>query len=91
MYRFCGLRLGPNLGMRPAADKKFYLRLTVQKMHTFVLFTEKYLRPCGCSDTNVTAAVNCANQSEITDIEIIEIIVCNKKIYLLVTNVFTRS
>ena len=91
MYRFCGLRLGPNLGMRPAADKKFYLRLTVQKMHTFVLFTEKYLRPCGCSGTNVTAAVNCANQSEITDIEIIEIIVCNKKIYLLVTNVFTRS
>ena len=29
MYRICGLPLGPNFGVRSAADKNYYLRLTV--------------------------------------------------------------
>ena len=29
MYRIFGLRLGLNFGVRPAAGKNFYLRLTV--------------------------------------------------------------
>lgn len=32
MYRVYGLWLVPNLGMRPRSDKKFYLRLLVEKV-----------------------------------------------------------
>ena len=39
----CGLWLGTNIGVWPATDKKFYVRLTFAKMHAFVVFTEKYL------------------------------------------------
>ena len=37
MYRASGLRLCPNFGMRLTTDRNFYLRLTVEKMHVFVL------------------------------------------------------
>ena len=40
MYSVCALLLGPNFGVRLMADKKFYLRLTVEKMHALVVFTE---------------------------------------------------
>ena len=78
MYRVCGLRLGPNLGVQLTDEKKNYLRLMGGKMHAFAVFTDKYLRPYGCPDTNFTAAVKCTNlkpkiQSEIIEIEIIEI------------------
>ena len=74
MYRVCGLRLGPNIGV---AKKKFYLWLTPDEMHVFAVFTEKNLRSYGCSGTNFTTAVNCTNpnteiQSEIIETEIIE-------------------
>ena len=46
MYRVFGLRLGPNFGVWPMADKKFIL-------------TKKYLRLYGSGDTNYTAATNC--------------------------------
>ena len=77
MYKLCGLRIGPNIGVGPVIDKKFYLRLAADKRHSFAVSAAKYLRPCGCSGTNFTAMVNCTNpyteiQNEITDIEIIE-------------------
>ena len=64
--------------MWPAGGIKLYLRLTVEKMHTFATFTEKYLRSYGCLDTSFTAAVKFADpqikiQSQISEIEIIEI------------------
>ena len=40
MFRVCGLRLGTNFGAWPAADKNFYLRLTVEKIRTIAVFTE---------------------------------------------------
>ena len=61
-YRVYGLRLGPNFGVRPVADKNFYLRLTVEKMHALVVFTEKSLPPYDCSGTNFTTVVNCTVQ-----------------------------
>ena len=61
MYRVCALRLDPNLGVRPAAEKNFFFRLTVEKMCGFPVFTDKYLRSYSCSGTNFTAAVNCTN------------------------------
>ena len=36
----CGLRLGTNFGARLVADKNFYLRLTVAKIHAFVVSTD---------------------------------------------------
>ena len=59
LYRVFGLRLGPNLGVRPTVKKKFYFGSTIEKMHALVVFTEKYLRPYDCNDTNFTAAVKC--------------------------------
>ena len=64
--------------MRPAAGIKLYLRLTVEKIHTFATFTEKHLWSYGCLDTNFMAAVKFADaqieiQSQISEIEIIEI------------------
>ena len=44
-----------------AADKNFYLRLTVEKMHVLAVFSDKYLQLCGCSNTSYAAMVNCAN------------------------------
>lgn len=63
--------------MGPAADKKFYMRLMVDKMRRLALLTENYLRPTAICGTNFTAAVNCTNLtteilSEIMEIEIIE-------------------
>ena len=60
--------------MRPAADKNFYLRLTVEKMHAFAVFSDKYLRSYGCSDTNFTAGIKCTNpKTEIVETQIIGI------------------
>ena len=47
-------------------------------MQAFAFFNDKYLRPCGCSETNLTATVNCANRkteilSEIIEVKIIGI------------------
>ena len=61
MYRFRGLRPGPNFVVRLAADKNFYLRLTVGNMHALVVFNDKYLRLYGCSDANFAATVKCTN------------------------------
>ena len=77
-YRVSGLRLGPNFVVRLAADKIFHLRLTVEKMHASAVFSNKYLRPYGCSDTIFTAMVNYTNPnsqilSEIIEIQIIRI------------------
>ena len=44
MYRVCGLRLGPNFEVLLTAEKNFYLRLTVEKIHAFAVFNEIYLR-----------------------------------------------
>ena len=60
MYRVCGLLLGPNFGVRLRVEK-FYLRLTVGKMHAFAVFNKKYLRLHGCIGPNFTATVNCRN------------------------------
>ena len=64
--------------MRVAAGKNFYLRLTVEKMHAFAVFNDKYLRSNGCSDTNFTATIKCTNlkteiQSEMNKTQIIGI------------------
>ena len=56
-----------NFAMQPAAEKSFYLRLTVKKMHAFAVFIEQYLQPYGCSSTNFTAVV--WNKSEIIEIQ----------------------
>ena len=77
MYRVFSLRLEPNLAVRPVSGNKFYLRLTIEKMHLFAVFTKKYLRPYDCSVINFTAAMNFANpktetQSQINEIEIVE-------------------
>ena len=65
MYSVCVLWLWSNYGVWPAADKKCYLQLTVEKMHVFAVFTDKYLRPYGCNDSNFTAAVNCVNSKTV--------------------------
>ena len=44
-----------------AVVKIFYLRLTVKKMYAIAVFNNKYLQPYGCSNTNLTATVNCTN------------------------------
>ena len=49
MYKVDGLRLGPNFGVCLTADKNFYLRSTIEKIHALTVFTEKYLRSHGCS------------------------------------------
>ena len=76
MYRVYGLRLGPNYGVGPAADKNFYFRLTIEKMYAFAVFTEKYLRSYNCNGTSFTAAVNCTSpktelQTKIMEVQII--------------------
>ena len=61
MYRVCSLQLCPNIAVRPAIIRKFYLRLTVDKMHTSEVFNKKYLRSYRCSSTSITVTVNCTN------------------------------
>ena len=56
-YRVCSLVLGPNCVVLLAGGKNFYLPLTVEKMHAFAVFKDKYLRIYGCSDTDFTAPV----------------------------------
>ena len=78
--RVCDLQLGRNNGVRPVADKKFYLRLPVDKMDAFTPFTYKYLGPYDCSRTSFTAAVNCTNPNTEIPTEIIEIEIIEAKI-----------
>lgn len=73
MYRFYGLRLGPNFWVRAATDKNFYLLLTVEKIYAFAVFTEKYLQPYGYSDINFTAAVNWTSSKTEMQTKIIEV------------------
>ena len=84
MYIVCALLLGSNFGVRLMADKKFYLRLTVEKMHALVVFTEKYLRSKGFSSSNDTATVNCRNPKTEIQIEIIETQIIGKQIYFVI-------
>ena len=58
--------------MRPATGKRFYLRLTVEKMHAFTVFTEKYLWPYRCSSTCFMGVVNCKSPETDVQSEIIE-------------------
>ena len=91
MYRVCGLRLGPNFVLWLAADKNFYLWLTVEIMHAFAVFSDKYLRPYGCSDTIFAVTVNCTNpKSEILS-KIIEIQIIGVPINFLFRLVETRG
>ena len=74
LHRVYGLKLSPNFAVRLAADKNFHLRLTIEKMHTFVVLNDEYLRRYGCSDTNFTAMGKCTNpKTEIIEIQIIGI------------------
>ena len=61
MYSIYGIQLGPNFVLWLAADKNLYLRLTVAKIHAFLVLNKKYLQPYGCSNINFTAAVKCTN------------------------------
>ena len=72
MCRVCGLRMSSNFGVWLTANKNFYLQLTVEKMHAFAVFTEKYLGSYGCNGTNFTDMVVCTNQKMEILIEIIE-------------------
>ena len=77
IFRVGRFWLCPNIRVRLAFDKNFYLWLTVGKTHAFAVFTEKYLRLYGCSGTSFTAAVNCTNpnteiKSENIEIEMIK-------------------
>ena len=92
--------------LRFTAGSKFFRaadvrqELTVEKMHVFVVFTEKYLRSYGCSGINFTATVNCTNPKTETQSEIIETQITEIKIYsvikkthfsFLVVNLFVCS
>ena len=44
------MQLGANFAVLLAADKNFYLRLMVEKIHAFAVFNDKDLQLCGCSD-----------------------------------------
>ena len=81
MCRVCSLRLDPNFGLRQTADNNFYLWLTVEKVHAFAVFTEKYLRSYGCSGTNFMAVINCTNPKTEIQIEIIETEITRIQIY----------
>ena len=76
--------------LRFTAASKFFRaadgrqELTVEKMHVFVVFTEKYLRSYGCSGTNFTATVNCTNPKIKTQTEIIETQITGIKIYSVI-------
>ena len=85
MYRVCGLRLRPNFVVRPAAVKNFHLRLTVEKMLAFAVFSNKYLRPFRCSDTAFTSMVICANPKPQILSEIIEIQIISYRMWIIQT------
>ena len=61
MYKVCGLPLGPYFVVQLTAEKNFYLRLTIEKMRPFAVFTEKYLGSYGCKGTIFTATLNYRN------------------------------
>ena len=50
IYKLCGLQLASNSQVRLTAGKNFYLPYTVEKMHVFAVFGDKYLRPYGFRD-----------------------------------------
>ena len=39
VYMVCSLLLGPNIALRPTADKTLYLRLKIEKMNAFAVLT----------------------------------------------------
>ena len=95
MCRICILQLGSNFVVWLAADKNFYLRLTVKRIYAFAVFRNKYLRPFGCSNPNFSAKVKCTNakteiQSEIIETQIIGmqinfVIFCSQFIDLVIS------
>ena len=87
MHRVFGLRPGSNFRVRLPADKKFYLWLTVEKMHALTVFMKNYLRSYGCSDTNFMATVKCTNQEIETQIETIETLIIGIQIYFVIKNI----
>lgn len=69
---------GSKFGLWPVTDNNYYLRLTVEKVRVFLVFTNKHLLPDNYRRTNFAAAVNCTNpknkvKSEIIETQIIEI------------------
>ena len=60
MYRSCGWSWVQIFKCGQWPTKK-YLQLTVVKMRAIVVFTKKYSRLYGCSDTRFTGVVNCVN------------------------------
>ena len=83
MYRVC-----PNFEVRLTAEKNFYLRLRVERMHAFSVFTEKYLRSHGCSGINFSEMVVCANPKTEIQIEIIETEVIGIQIDFVMKKIF---
>ena len=53
VYRPSSFWLGPNYVVWLAAEKNFYLWLTVEKMHAFALFNNRYVQLSGCSNINL--------------------------------------
>ena len=80
MYRVFGLRLGMVKGFR----------FPVDKMHTFTVLTEKYLRPYGCCRTNFTAAINCTNPNNEMQYEIFEMEIIEGEISFVIKQMFFR-
>ena len=77
VHKVCSLQLDPNFGVPSEVNKKFYLRLTIEKMRPFKAFNKKYLRLYDFSGTNFTAVVNSTNpktkiQGKIIEIQIIQ-------------------
>ena len=75
--------VGPDFGVLLTTYKDFYLRFTVEKMHVFAFFTEKYLRSYDCSGTNFTATVNCTNPKPEIQIETIETQIIRIQVYFV--------
>ena len=73
MCKVYGLRLGLNIGLRPATDKKLYFWLTADKMHAFA-FYQQIVTAIRLQWHHFTTGANPNTeiQSKIIEIEIIE-------------------
>ena len=90
MYKVCGLRLGPNFVVRLAADKNFLFAVCGREKSLFAVFSDKYLRSYGCSDTNFTAMVNW-NHEWVKSLKKNQWNTNQLFILLLVTNLFVHN
>ena len=64
--------MGPIFEVWQMSEKNLYVRLTIEKMHAFVVFTKKYLLPCVCGGTNFTAVLDFENLKTEIQCEIID-------------------